>query len=109
MLDKGKVDVKGICETIMRRETPQNWNILLLHAKEREMKVDPRLFAMMVLEMRLYFCVTEANIAKNIMPYFPQQTMTMTEIDLIHRLLFLTKESEETNPLFFCVCQLGLS
>lgn len=77
----------------MRRETPTEWDILLVHAKEREMKLDPRLFAMITLEARLYFCVTEANIAKHMMPYFPQQTMTLSEIDLTHRLLNLTQES----------------
>lgn len=63
------------------------------------MKIDSRLFAMKFLEMRLYFCMTEANITKHIMPYFPQQTMPLSENDLAHRLLFLTKEAEEICPL----------
>jgi hypothetical protein len=47
------------------------------------------MFAMMVFEMRVYFCITEMNIAKTIFEYFPQQTMTLDESELIRRLLFL--------------------
>jgi hypothetical protein len=35
-----------------------------IRAKEQERKIAPRLFAMVVLEMSVYYCVTEANIAK---------------------------------------------
>ncbi|UHK03042.1 MAG: RNA-dependent RNA polymerase [Guiyang lispivirus 2] len=97
-LRKPSVDIKKICETIMCLRVPEEWNIVLVHAKEREMKIDPRLFAMMVLEMRLYFCVTEHNIASSIMKYFPQQTMTLGELDLIHRLMVLTKQADGEHP-----------
>lgn len=52
------------------------------------MKQEPRLFAMMVLEMRLYFCVTEANLSHTIFKYFPQQTMTLGETELTKRLYY---------------------
>ena len=70
-----------------------------MHAKDRERKRKPCLFSVMVLEMRLYFWATETNVAKNILPYFPQQTMTLSEIDLTNRLLLLTKEQEGDNPV----------
>lgn len=44
-------------------QIPEEWKLVLVHPKEREMKMEPRLFAMMVLEMRLYFCVTESNLS----------------------------------------------
>jgi hypothetical protein len=47
-----------------KNDIPYDWRIILIHSKERELKIAPRLFAMMVLEMRVYFCVIEANIAK---------------------------------------------
>uniref|UniRef100_A0A5S6R604 RdRp catalytic domain-containing protein n=1 Tax=Trichuris muris TaxID=70415 RepID=A0A5S6R604_TRIMR len=40
----------------------------------------------MVLEMRLYFCVADLNLAEVISKYLPQQTMTSTEVDLTTRL-----------------------
>lgn len=88
-LRKREINIQEICDRIMNREVPDEWKILMVHAKERELKIEPRLFAMMVLEMRLYFCVTEANIANKLMIYFPQQTMTSTETELTHRLLVI--------------------
>ncbi|QMP82176.1 RNA-dependent RNA polymerase, partial [Blattodean arli-related virus OKIAV101] len=89
ILNRETIDVREICNKVSTRMIPEDWKIIMLHAKERELKVAPRLFAMMVLEMRLYFCVTEANIAEFIFKYFPQQTMTLDESDLTKRLLIL--------------------
>jgi hypothetical protein len=58
------------------------------------MKMAPRLFAMMTLEMRIYFCVTEQNISNFIFKYFPQQTMTLDEADLSKRLLMISQAPE---------------
>lgn len=86
VLQRDQIDVKGICETIMNGDVPHDWRIVLVSAKERELKTEPRLFAMMVLEMRLYFCVTEQNISKTIFKYYPQQSMTQDEAKLTYRL-----------------------
>lgn len=61
-----------------------------LRPKERELKIKARLFAMMVLEMRLYFGMTEKNIAEKIFPYIPYQTMTWTDSELLKVLLDLS-------------------
>jgi hypothetical protein len=90
LLQQEILDIKSICEKIQLGLTPENWKIVIIHAKEREMKIAPRLFAMMTLEMRLYFCVTEQNISKFIFKYFPQQTMTLDESDLTKRLLMIS-------------------
>lgn len=90
ILSRTDLDVKEICEKIMSGNVPKEWKIVLIHAKEREIKIAPRLFAMMPLEMRMYFCVTESNIAKNIFPFFPQQTMNLDESELHKRLYYLT-------------------
>jgi hypothetical protein len=89
VLNRPTVDVRAICEAVQARTIPDDWKIIMIHAKERELKEAPRMFAMMVFEMRIYFCVTEMNIAKTIFDYFPQQTMTLDESELLHRLLFL--------------------
>jgi hypothetical protein len=64
LLSRETLDIKDICDTITLGLKPDKWKILILHAKERELKIAPRLFAMMTLEMRLYFCVTEQNISE---------------------------------------------
>jgi hypothetical protein len=63
VLNMETLDVRKICGIIQRDEIPYDWRIILIHAKQREFKIAPRRFAMMVLEMRVYFRVTEANIA----------------------------------------------
>lgn len=97
MLRRETIDIKEICKKVMMGEIPEDWKIIILHSKEREVKIDPRLFAMMVLEMRIYFCVTEKNLAEKIFPYFPQQTMTLSEIELTKRLISLSNTKNETS------------
>lgn len=94
LLRRETIDIKEICDIIQLGLTPDNWKIVVVHAKEREMKLAPRLFAMMTLEMRLYFCVTEQNLSKYIFSYFPQQTMTLDEADLSKRLLMISRLPE---------------
>lgn len=62
-MDIAHLSIEEICQMIRDRKVPPEWFIAILHAKDRELKTDPRLFAMMVLEMRLYFCTTEQNIS----------------------------------------------
>lgn len=93
-LKRSTIDVKRICDMIQRGEIPQEWLIIIVHAKERELKIAPRLFAMMTFDIRLYFSITEVNIKEKIFPYFPQQTMTLDEADLSKRLFTLTTAFE---------------
>jgi hypothetical protein len=78
-LKKSTFDIKEICDTVQTGIIPKEWLIIIVHANEREMKIAPRLFAMITLDIRMYFAVTEANIAETIFKYFPQQTMTLDE------------------------------
>ena len=55
-----------------------------VHRKKREIKLRPRLFAMLNAELRYYFCATEKNLANKLFPLFPlfpYQTMVHTEIN----------------------------
>lgn len=72
---------------IQSGDIPEEWLVVGLHAKERELKIKARLFAMLVLEMRLYFAMTEKNIAEKIFPYIPFQTMEWSDSDLVKVLL----------------------
>lgn len=90
ILRRSDIDIEEILTRIMTRDIPREWFVIGLHSKERELKIDPRLFVMLVLEVRMYFCVTELNLAEKIFKYFPQQTMTSSESDLVTRLLKVT-------------------
>uniref|UniRef100_A0AAT9JA31 RNA-directed RNA polymerase L n=1 Tax=Macrotermes bellicosus lispivirus 1 TaxID=3133480 RepID=A0AAT9JA31_9MONO len=93
-LKRETIDVKSICDKFQTGSIPLDWKIIIVHAKERELKIAPRLFAMMTFEARMYYSVTEANIRDHIFKYFPQQTMTLDEADLSKRLLTLTGSIE---------------
>ncbi|CAI5383839.1 L RNA-dependent RNA polymerase [Monoclea gottschei varicosa-like virus] len=49
--------------------------IIGMYEKERELKIDARMFALMSENMRYYFVLTEELIADHILPYFPEITM----------------------------------
>uniref|UniRef100_A0A5S6QSS2 RdRp catalytic domain-containing protein n=1 Tax=Trichuris muris TaxID=70415 RepID=A0A5S6QSS2_TRIMR len=92
VLSRPDINIKQMMQCIMARKVPDDWKLVGVHSKERELKIAPRLFAMMPLEMRIYFCITEMNIASTVFKYFPQQTMTQTEADLTQRLLRVTEQ-----------------
>lgn len=60
--------------------------IIGVSPKEREMKSDPRLFALMTIRVRLYFVLTEALLADYVLKYFPEITMTYDFAQLQNRI-----------------------
>lgn len=91
ILKRPEVSWKKIRLAIQSGDIPPEWLVIGLHAKERELNIKAKLFAMMVLEMRLYFGITEKNIAEKIFPYIPFQTMTWSNSDLLKVLLNLSE------------------
>ncbi|QJW70354.1 RNA-dependent RNA polymerase [Erysiphe necator associated negative-stranded RNA virus 6] len=90
VLSRKNVDVESIVKQVSSRKIPDDWKIVSLYPKEREFKLEPRMFAMLVLEMRCFFTAVEANIASNIFKYLPQQTMTKTKTQNQERFLRFT-------------------
>lgn len=86
-------DPRQVCQSVADRSIPEDWKIVTVCPKEREMKVIPRMFAMMVFWMRWFFANTEHNIATKIFKYIPEQTMTMPESEKTKRFLQLTRPS----------------
>lgn len=77
---KEDVDMKEVCRLVSEDELPYDWYVVTIHPKEREMKWwVARMFAIMVLQPRLFFCLLEKNLAEKLFPYIPEQTMTMTQ------------------------------
>ncbi|UHK03163.1 MAG: RNA-dependent RNA polymerase [Hangzhou cletus punctiger lispivirus 1] len=90
ILKRNELSMAEIRETISSGKVPSDWLIVAVHSKERELKIAARLFAMMVLEMRMYFASTEKNISDTFFKYVPTQTMTNSEAELTQKLLTLT-------------------
>lgn len=99
LINRGTFDVKAIVTMIVRREVPFDWFIVSLHPKEREFKIAPRMFSMLVLEIRVFFALTEANLADKIFPYLPQQTMTKSKVAISRQFLEMTKPHTATHSL----------
>ncbi|AJG39148.1 RNA-dependent RNA polymerase [Tacheng Tick Virus 7] len=59
--------------------------------KEREMKMEPRLFAVMTMKVRLYFVLTESLLAEHMLPLFPQVTMIDDAIKLTKKIYHATR------------------
>lgn len=89
-LSKSEINVEEIVKRVSTRNIPEDWKIVSLYPKEREFKLEPRMFAMLVLEMRCFFTAIEANIADNVFKYLPQQTMTKTKTQNQERFLKFT-------------------
>lgn len=95
VLDTENFHVRDITHMVSERLVPYDHLIVCVYPKEREMKNDARMFAMMTLEMRTFFVNTEHNIANGVFRHIPQQTMTMSRTSLVKRLLEMTGEAKQ--------------
>jgi hypothetical protein len=96
VLQRANINLEELVKRVSNRDIPWDWFIVTLYPKEREFKEDPRMFAMLVLEMRCFFTCIEANIADKVFRYMPQQTMTKTKTQIQERFLSFTDPSR--NP-----------
>lgn len=99
---------RAILEDIETDDLPHNWKIVCIYPKEKELKPDARMFAMLVLEMRTFFNGCEANLASTIFPYISSQTMTKSKED-IHRIFheFTKPRETDTDLHLFLECDLS--
>ena len=72
-----QIDGKGMFEsTNSGGKLDPETTLILLKEKERENKTGARMFSILHPHARRMASVLEKNIAENVYPYFPQQTMT---------------------------------
>jgi hypothetical protein len=91
LITRPTIDLREIVSVVSERRIPRAWKIVSVCPKEREMKKHPRMFSMMVLEMRLFFVLTEHNIAEGVFKSLPEQTMTLNRQELLDLFLTSTK------------------
>lgn len=91
LVSRPAVDLREIVDRVASRDIPRAWKIVSVCPKEREMKKHPRMFSMMVLEMRLFFVLTEHNIAEGVFRSMPEQTMTLNRQELLDLFLQSTR------------------
>ncbi|DBA36844.1 TPA_asm: L [Zanthoxylum betacytorhabdovirus 3] len=66
--------------------------VIGLYPKERELNSVPRMFSLMSAQMRNYVVVTEHMIADDILPFFPQITMTDDLLGLTKKIYSATRK-----------------
>ncbi|DBA36541.1 TPA_asm: L [Chrysanthemum trirhavirus 1] len=86
-----EVSCKEILKMVNNNEFPDDWCIIGVYPKEREMNIKPRLFALMSFELRLYVVVTEEMLSDHILSYFPQITMTHSQLELTKSVFTATR------------------
>lgn len=99
MIDREEVNPRAVFHMVRTRQVPKEWFIVSLYPKEREFKTAARMFAMLVLEMRLFFTVAEHNLAESIFPLMPQQTMTKDKVAVQRMFFRLTSARAEKRML----------
>ncbi|DBA36773.1 TPA_asm: L [Phellodendron betacytorhabdovirus 1] len=84
-----KIDIEGL---------EDDHCVIGLYPKERELNSVPRMFSLMSAKMRNYVVVSEHMIADDILPFFPQVTMTDDLLSLTKK-IYSTTQSQRTNKV----------
>ncbi|QPO14166.1 L protein [Eptesicus fuscus rhabdovirus] len=85
-LYKEEMDIAQFLDNIDKNGLDKDDLVIGLRAKERELKRIGRFFSLMTFNLRIYFVVTEAMIAKHILPLFPSITMTNSLLDVFKKM-----------------------
>ncbi|DBA36597.1 TPA_asm: L [Betula betacytorhabdovirus 1] len=89
-------DCDVFLKKIANESLPEDDCVIGLFPKERELNSVPRMFALMSSKMRDYVVVTEHMIAHDILPYFPQITMTNDLLALTKKTYSATRTQEKS-------------
>ncbi|APG78672.1 RNA-dependent RNA polymerase [Beihai rhabdo-like virus 2] len=77
ILEREEIDVKSFFDQVETSgRFPEEWAVVQLKGKERELKTVAREFSIMTIEVRLMASVVEKNITDKILEFFEDQTMT---------------------------------
>lgn len=91
VLTREEFNIGDVIRVVQDRSVDHDLYIVCIFPKEREMKPEPRVFAMLPLDMRTYFVNLESNLSKGIFRDVAEQTMTMSYSDLKKRFIELSK------------------
>jgi len=108
VLSREGFSYRAVLERVESKSVPDQWKIVCLYPKEREMKPDARMFAIMVFEMRALFSGLEANLADKVFPYLSAQTMTKSKQKIQELFYGVTEDqSSDDNLHVFLECDLS--
>lgn len=90
LLNCSVVDIDQLLREIDQVGIPEDDLLIQLNEKEREMKLEGRLFALMTFRLRCYFVATEWLISKYILPILPEISVNKSQTELQKSLYNLT-------------------
>lgn len=103
------IDLKTIIDLIDNQDIPEEWKIIVLVAKERELKEFARMFAKCHSDIRFWQISTEKAIASNILKFLRYQSMTMTDDVLQSRLITMSGCMKKRNEISHVVVVVDFS
>nr|UVF62186.1 MAG: RNA-dependent RNA polymerase [Bat faecal associated arto-like virus 4] len=87
LLHRPIIDIREFYSAVERLgHIPPNWAIIQLMAKEKELKIDARVFSILTFECRMMASTCERNLGEQILPLFKQQSMTLSGSQLKHKM-----------------------
>lgn len=107
-LEEQGISLQQVINVIESGVIPDEWTVITLVAKERELKLEARFFAKNTYEVRLWQVSTEKAIAQ-ILDILPYQSMTMSNDRLQHRLINMSKGLNQTQRISQVVLILDFS
>nr|WAK77191.1 MAG: RNA-dependent RNA polymerase [Rhabdoviridae sp.] len=87
---------KEFLERIGKNGFPEGENVVGVCPKERELKIEPRLFGLLTLSKRMYVVLTEALLAEHLLPYYEEITMMDDYLTLLKKIHRQTSDPEHT-------------
>ncbi|DBA36832.1 TPA_asm: L [Zanthoxylum betacytorhabdovirus 1] len=90
-MNEDYAECKNFLKEINDNGLPDDDCVIGLYPKERELNSVPRMFSLMSAKMRNYIVVTEHMIAEDILPFFPQITMTDDLLGLTKKIYSTTR------------------
>ncbi|DBA36786.1 TPA_asm: L [Pueraria betacytorhabdovirus 1] len=90
---------KEFLTEIEKNGLPHDDCVIGLYPKERELNHVPRMFSLMSAKMRNYIVVTEHMLADDILPHFPQVTMTDDLLSLTKKIYSTTRKQSKNTLL----------
>nr|UYL95597.1 MAG: RNA-dependent RNA polymerase [Yanbian Rhabd tick virus 2] len=83
-----------ILESVSKSGFGDEESVVGVCAKERELKPEPRLFGLLTLRKRMYVVITEALLAHDVLPFYPDITMMDDHLALTRKIMRMTKQHQ---------------
>lgn len=96
-LHNPEVDLLEFLKSVDENGIDEEYLTIGVTPKERELKTKPRLFSLLTTPLKYYFGTSEYLLGKNILPYFPEITMTDSLQDVTKKVRGMTSQMGSQN------------